>query len=477
MRWSDRRRRAMIVLAALWSLVGAGLVPAGADAALWTESAGPQDSGLLRRGEIREEPDLARLNQAFIRLAKGLRPAVVQIDVKGERGADLNPPEGHPPLPPGERPAVGSGLILSTDGYILTNFHVVEQAGEIEVQLMDDRKFPAKVVGRDARTDLALLKVEATGLPILPLGDSDKLEVGELVFAIGNPFGLEHSVSLGIVNRKGRALGSSGAFDEYIQTDASVNPGNSGGPLINMRGEVIGINTAIIPNRRVAFAIPINLAKSLLPELHTRGRIAWGFLGVSIQELTQDLAKAMGFPETKGALVNNVLAGQPAEAAGIKRGDIIVAFDGKPISNVRALQRAVSFTSVGKQVEVQLFRGGKLETVTVKVGEAAPAERQASAVPTRRDLGMTVEELDAEKAKKFKLREGEEGLVVSDVAKGGPAASVGVRAGDLIREVNRREVRSLEGYRSALRQGEGEVDLFLLKRGEAYVYVAVKPKT
>jgi len=438
-----------------------------AQAALWTEPG----------GVTREDPDLIRLNQAMIRLAKSLRPAVVQIGVSGEKGGEQELPQDHPPVPPGERPRVGSGIILTADGFILTNQHVIEQAGEIEVQLMDDRKFPATVVGKDARTDLALLKVDASGLPVLPLGDSDKLEVGELVLAIGNPFGLEHSVSLGIVSRKGRALGSAGTFTDYIQTDASVNPGNSGGPLLNLRGEVIGINTAVIPNRQVAFAIPINLAKSLLPELQARGRIAWGFLGVSIQDVTQELAKAMGVPEAKGALVNNVLAGQPAEAAGMKRGDIILQFDGKVIANVRALQRAVSFTAVGKQVEIQIFRGGKLETLTVKVGEAAMAERRAAAAPARRDLGMTVEELDAEKVKRFKLREGEEGLVVSDVAKGGPASSAGIRAGDLIREVNRREVRSLEGYRSALRRDEGEVDLFLLQRGQSHIYVAVKPKT
>lgn len=466
MNWGNRCRRAAVALAAFLSIVGTGLAPVRAEAALWTESAA-----------AREDPELARLNQALIRLVKSLRPAVVEIDVRGAKGADVNLPEGHPPLPPGERPAVGSGIILTPDGYVLTNQHVIEQAGEIEVKLVDERKFPARVVGRDARTDLALLKVEATDLPVLPLGDSDELETGEMVLAVGHPFGLEQSVSLGIVNRKGRALGGSRAFDEYIQTDASVNPGNSGGPLLNMRGEAIGVNTAIIPNRRVAFAIPINLAKSLLPQLQTRGRIAWGFLGVSIQELTQDLAKAMAYPETGGVLVNHVLSGQPAEAAGIKRGDIILAFDGKPVRDVRALQRAVSFTSVGKEVEIRIFRGGRLETVTVKVGEAATAERQAAAPPARRDLGMTVEELDADKAKKFKLREGEEGLVVSDVARGGPAAGAGVRAGDLIREVNRREVRSLEGFRSALRPGEGEADLFLLQRGETYVYVAVKPKT
>lgn len=468
MRWKSRCGLAVIVLAAVWSLAGVGLVPARADAALWTEPSGAESRG---------DPDLIRLDQAFIRLAKSLRPAVVQINVQAERGTSYNLPEGHPPLSPGERQSVGSGIILSADGYVLTNHHVVEQAGEIEVQFMDDRKFPARVVGKDARTDLALLKIEASGLPVLPLGDSDKLEVGELVLAIGNPFGLDHSVSLGIISRKGRALGSPEAFDDYIQTDASVNPGNSGGPLLNMRGEVIGITTAIIPNRRVAFAIPVNLAKSLLPELQTRGRIAWGFLGVSIQDLTQDLAKAMGFQETKGVLVNNVLSGQPAESAGIKRGDIIVAFGGKPVSDVRALQRAVGFSSVGKQVEVQIFRRGKAETVTVVIGEAGAAERRPSAAPARRDLGLTIEELDAEKAKRFKLREDEEGLVVTDVTKAGPAASAGVRAGDLIREVNRRDVRSLESYRSALRTGDAEVDLFLLKRGEAYVYVAVKPKT
>ena len=256
-----------------------------------------------------------------------------------------------------------------------------------------------------------------------------------------------------------------------------MNPGNSGGPLLNMRGEVIGINTAVIPNRRVAFAIPVNLAKTLLPDLQAKGRVAWGFLGVSIQDLNQELAKALGVQDAKGALVNNVLSGQPAEMAGIKRGDVILQLDGKPVANVRSLQRAVSFTPVGKQVEVQVLRQGKVEAVRASVGEAVTVERQASVAPPRRDMGMTVEELDGEKAKKFKLREDEEGLVVTDVARGGPAFSAGIRAGDLVREVNRRSVRSLENYRGALRRGDGEMDLFLLRRGEAYLYVAVKPKT
>ncbi len=440
-----------------------------ARAGLWSESVA---------AGAHEDPDLVRMNQALTRLAKTLRPAVVLINASMDKRVSAELPEGHPPVGP-ERPAVGSGIILSSDGYLLTNNHVSDQAGEIEVQLMDNRTFPAKVVGRDSRTDLALLKIEARELPVLPLGNSDTLEVGELVLAIGNPFGLDHSVSMGIVSRKGRAPGGSDAFDDYIQTDASVNPGNSGGPLINMRGEVVGINTAVIPNRRVAFAIPVNLAKTLLPQLQTQGRVSWGFLGVSIQDLTKDLAKAVGVSEAKGALVNNILAGQPAEAAGIKRGDVILSFDGQPVPNVRTLQRAVSFTPVGRQVQVQIYRAGKLETLTVRVGEAGGGEHQVpvSTAPPPRDLGMTVDKLDQEKAKKFKLAEDEEGLVVTDVTKSGPAAGAGVRVGDVIREVNRREVRSVDGFRSVLRRGDGEVDLFLIKRGDAYVYVAVKPRT
>ncbi len=454
----------VVLLAAVWGLAAVILRPAPSTAALWTE----------RAGAVREDPDLSRMNQALVQLVKGLRPAVVQIGVKADVGQDL--PKDHPPIPPSERPRLGSGIVLTADGYILTNQHVVSEASDVEVQLVDGRTFPAKVMGADERTDLALLKVEATGLPTLALGDSDRLDIGELVLAVGNPFGLEDAVSLGVVSRMGRAPGG-GAFVDYIQTDASVNPGNSGGPLVNMRGEVIGINTAVIPNRRVAFAIPINLAKRLLPQLQATGRVAWGFLGIGIQDLSRELAQAVGSPEAKGVLVNNVLPGQAAEGAGVKRGDVIITFDGTPIGNVQALQRAVSFTAVGKAVEIRVIRGGRMETLTAKVGEAAVSEGRAAATPARRELGLTVEELNAERAKQFKLREDEVGLVVTDVAKGGPAASAGLRAGDLIREVNRRTVRTVEGYRSALTHEEGGLDLLLVQRGEGYVYVAVKPKT
>lgn len=460
---------------ALWGaflLLLAPLAPAVAGAA--GAAAPPWSEGTPG---LPADPDLARLNRSLSLLAERLRPAVVQIGVAPEAEERDLPPE-HPPLPPGERPRVGSGFIIHRSGYIVTNNHVVEDAAEVEVHLTAERKLPAKVVGRDARTDLALLKIEAPeDLPAIPLGDSDALAVGELVLAIGNPFGLDHAVSLGIVSRKGRGLGASGPFDDYIQTDASINPGNSGGPLVNIRGEAVGIATAVIPNRRVGFAIPINLAKALLPELQERGRIAWGFLGVGIQGVTPDLAKELGLPLLKGALVNNVLAGYPAQEAGIKRGDVIVSFDGKPIEDVRALQRAVGRSPVGKPVEVRVYRGGQLQSVAVTVGEMRGDRRGGGVAPSRRELGLVVEELDAEKAKRFKLPEEEGGLVVTEVAKGGAAAQAGIRAGDLVKEVNRREIKSLETYRRALkREAAGEADLFLLKRGESFFYVAVRPK-
>ena len=334
----------------------------------------------------------------------------------------------------------------------------------------------ATVVGRDARTDLALLKIDPPRpLTALPLGDSDSLKVGELVLAIGNPFGLDYSVTMGVVSRKGRALGAIGPYDEYIQTDAAINPGNSGGPLLNLRGEVMGINTATVPNRRVGFAIPINLAKTLLPELKEHGKIRWGFLGVSIQELTPTLAKALGVEGTKGVLVNQAVPGQPAQQAGLRQGDIIVGFDGMTIVDVRDLQRKVGRTPIGKSSVVTVVRNGKADEFSVRIGEL-PEQRVAAAEAPKKELGLTVEVLDQEKAKKFKLKE-EEGLVVTDIAKNGPAARAGLQPGDLVKEVNQRPVSSLDEYSRYLGEPIKEgIDLFLIKRGSAVFYVAVRSK-
>jgi serine protease Do len=294
---------------------------------------------------------------------------------------------------------------------------------------------------------------------------------------VGNPFGLEATVTIGLVSRKGRGMGGSGPFDDFIQTDAAINPGNSGGPLVNIRGEVVGINTAVIPNRSIGFAIPVNLVKTVLPALKERGRVAWGFLGVGVQSLSPAVARALGRQETDGVLVNNVMPGLPAEVAGIRRGDLILKFNGTPVKDVAALQRAVSLTAVGTAAQVEVLRGGTPQTLTVTVGEFRQAAAEAP-VPERRAeaaLGLTVEELDAEKAKKFKVKE-QEGLVVAAVQEGGPAAAAGLRAGDLVAEVNRTEVRALPEYRRALKIEKGAVNLLLIKRGDAYLYVALEPK-
>jgi serine protease Do len=420
--------------------------------------------------------ELRQLSDALSKLVEGLRPSVVQVGIIDKRDIEQELPPGHPEIPD-ERPRVGSGFIIHPDGYVVTNQHVVARSNRVEVELFGGEKVVATVVGRDARTDLALLKIDPPRpLTALPLGDSDALKVGELVLAIGNPFGLDYSVTMGVVSRKGRAFGAGGPYDEYIQTDAAINPGNSGGPLLNLRGEVIGINTATMPNRRVGFAIPINLAKTLLPELKELGKIRWGFLGVSIQELTPALAQALGVDGRKGALVSSVLPGQPAEEAGLRPGDIIVEFDAMTIADVRDLQRKVGRTLIGKTSLIKVLRRGKEEEFSIRVGEYTDRTVAAAAEPSKKDLGLTVETLDQGKAKEFKLKE-ERGLVVTGVAKNGPAAHAGLRPGDLIKEVNQQPVSSIEEYRRLLGESrKGDIDLFLIKRGDSVLYVAVRSK-
>jgi serine protease Do len=419
--------------------------------------------------------ELRRLSDALSKLVERLRPSVVQVGIIDKRDIEQELPPGHPEIPD-ERPRVGSGFIIHPDGYVVTNQHVVARSSRVEVELFGGEKAVATVVGRDARTDLALLKIDPPRpLTALPLGDSDALKVGELVLAIGNPFGLDYSVTMGVVSRKGRAFGAGGPYDEYIQTDAAINPGNSGGPLLNLRGEVIGINTATMPNRRVGFAIPINLAKTLLPELKALGKIRWGYLGVSIQELTPTLAQALGVDGRKGALVSSVLPGQSAEEAGLRSGDIIVGFDAVTIADVGDLQRKVGRTPIGKTSSITVIRKGKEEGFSIRVGEFSD-RMVAAAEPSKKDLGLTVETLDRGKAKEFKLKE-ERGLVVTEVAKNGPAAHAGLRSGDLIKEVNQQPVSSIEEYRRLLGESmKGDIDLFLIKRGDSVLYVAVRSK-
>ncbi len=380
-------------------------------------------------------------------------------------------------VPPKEFPqkSLGSGFIIDEQGYILTNNHVIEKAEEIKVILSDEKEFDAEVVGRDPKTDIALIKIETTK-PLEPvkMGDSGKLRVGEWVIAIGNPFGLEHTVTAGIVSAKGRVIGS-GPYDDFIQTDASINLGNSGGPLINMRGEVVGINTAIIAGGQgIGFAIPINMAKEILSQLKEKGEVTRGWLGVMIQKVTPELAKQFDLEKAAGALVSQVMDDSPAEKAGIEREDIIIEFDQKKINQMRELPRIVANTPVGKRVEVKVIRQGKERKLSVVVGElkeekVAKAEERLAA---EKELGLTVQELTPEIAKHLGISE-RSGVLVSEVKAGSPAQRAGIRRGDVIKEIDRQPIEDLKAYKQQMAKLKEKGDILMLIQREENTFFVV----
>src|SRR5207245_307975 len=344
-------------------------------------------------------------------------------------------------VPPRVQRGVGAGFVGNADGYVVTNNHVVDGATEIRVKLADGRELAGRVVGRDPRTDLALLKVDAHGLPTIPLGDSAALKVGEPVMAIGNPFGLEQTVTTGIVSATGRVIGE-GPYDDFIQTDASINPGNSGGPLTNGRGQAVGINTAIVSRSGgsvgIGFAIPVNLAKPVVSQLASAGHVTRGWLGVGIQPLTADLAKSFRLSQTDGALVTSVSAGSPAAKAGLKQGDVIVEYDGRPVGRAGDLPRAVAETPVGRAVPVKVVRDGKPLTLTATVGRLEEArEAKAEPAPGEPALGVTARTLTPTVAQQLGLRE-QRGVLVVGVNDGSRAEAAGLKAGDIIAEVDHR---------------------------------------
>lgn len=319
--------------------------------------------GLWQEGPlVQVDPDIARLNQTLARLAEQLRPAVVQIRVAGPQ-ARLSLGSRQP------RRTQGSGFLISRDGYIITAQHVVGEGSQVEVVLADGKRLHGQVLGRDRRIDLALIKVEgASDLPFLPLGDSDRLKLGELVMALGSPFGVDYSVSLGIVGRRGISDETPSPAFEFIQTDAAVNPGNSGGPLVDMAGQVVGVTTMAARGGSLGFAVPINLVKAFLPQLLEKGSITWGWLGVQIEEVNGELAELEGLPVGTGVFVNAVLPGQPAAEGGILPGDIILSIDGVPINSPKDLIRVVSTSPVGKEVRITLRRKGQELQVSVRIG-------------------------------------------------------------------------------------------------------------
>lgn len=372
--------------------------------------------------------------------------------------------------------ALGSGMIIDTEGLILTNNHVVEKADEIKIRTDAQKDYDAKVVGRDPKTDLALIQVtpDKDFPKPVKLGNSDAIRVGDWVMAVGNPFGLGHTVTAGIISAKGRVIGA-GPYDDFLQTDAAINPGNSGGPLFDMNGEVVGVNTAIVAQGQgIGFAIPINLAKEILVQLKT-GKVIRGWLGIMIQDITPELAKSFDIQETKGVIVADLVADGPAEKAGLKRGDVITRLNGREVDNAHALSRMVASTAPETNVALQVIRDGKSREIKATIGtmpadgtEAAPSKKEST-------WGLTVQNLTPELAQRFEWDATEHGVVISSVQPGSPAAEVKLRPGDLIKEINRQKIQNLKDYNQALqRVKKGESLLLLVKRGDRTFYVALK---
>jgi serine protease Do len=485
-------RKGILAVAVAALLVGSGLGIGLAGGRLQPITAGatPMVSAIVPSGAP----------ASFADLAAKLSPSVVNIKVtKVEKveGPGFTGPEGFGPnspfgdffgqffreMPQGPREfrqqGAGSGFIISKDGLIVTNNHVVEGAKELMVTLANKEEYPAKIVGRDSKTDIAVIKVEAKGtLSAAPLGDSDRLRVGEWVLAVGNPFGLSNTVTAGIVSAKGRVIGA-GPYDDFIQTDASINPGNSGGPLFNLQGEVVGVNTAILPNGQgIGFAIPVDIVKSLLPQLETKGQVTRGYLGVSVQDITPELAKSLNLKDTKGALVAGVTKGSPAEAAGIKQGDVIVRFDGKDLTDMHSLPALVAAIPIDKEVAVAILRDGAEQTLKVKVGKmpGEPTEAAGPSEPSQGKWGLALRDLDGRTAQRLGVTPGS-GVLVASVQSGSPAERGGIRSGDVILEVNRQKVTSVKEVQTAAQkqQDNGSL-LLLLRRGDASLFAALELK-
>jgi serine protease Do len=366
--------------------------------------------------------------------------------------------------------SLGSGFIIDREGFIVTNNHVVENADQIKVRLADEREFDAKIIGRDSKTDLALIKIDdAKQISPLKMGDSEKLEVGSWVLAVGSPFGLEQTVTAGIVSAKGRFIGA-GPYDDFIQTDASINPGNSGGPLLNMNAEVVGINTAIVAQGQgIGFAIPVNLAQNIIAQLKEHGSVTRGWMGVGIQDLTPELAQYYGIKDQKGVLVTQIFPGDPADKAGIKTKDVIIAVDGKPVGTSRELSSAVAGMAVGKEVPVRILRDGKEQTVKVQLAERKDTEQAARGqTPETEELGIRAVDLNPETARRFGVDENEKGVLVAAVKSGSKADQAGLQQGDIIKEVNRAAVQSANEMKAEFGKAKsGEAVSFLVKRGTA----------
>ncbi|MCX8071656.1 MAG: DegQ family serine endoprotease [Candidatus Binatia bacterium] len=427
---------------------------------------------------------LSSVPESFSSVAKAARPVVVNIysmRVVRVPGSTGDPVEDFfrqffgPGLPyrAQRQQSLGSGFIISSDGYIVTNAHVVALAQQIRVRLATREEYDAKIVGVDQKTDIALLKIRPKApLPAAKLGDSDSLEVGDWVVAVGNPFGLASTVTAGIVSAKDRVIGA-GPYDDFIQTDASINPGNSGGPLLNLRGEVVGINSAIFSRSGgsigIGFAIPINLAKKVIDELREHGRVIRGWLGVSIQDVTADMVEAFGLDRPRGALVVEVEPGSPADRSGIRRGDVIVEFNGVPIEESRQLSARIAELPVGRSVGVVLLRDGRERRLTVTIAESLEEGQLSRPSSAAREWGLVLTDLTAQLADRFRIPRNVRGALIREIIPGSPADRSGLQPGDVIRQVDRTPVTSAATCERALARA-GDSVLLLVQRGQASGY-------
>ena len=482
------KRSTLVFLLLMAVVIGAGLGTWGAGAVDLAKPIPSRPKAVGLQGPV-VPAALPVPSGSFSQVAETVAPAVVNINTVSRGPSGRTPIEeffgeeffrrffGEVPEREQVQKSLGSGVIVDPSGIVLTNAHVVERATDIEAVTADGKKHRAKVVGIDRRTDLAVLRLQGGGpYPAAALGDSDKLKVGDWVLAIGSPFGLQQTVTAGIISAKGRSIGQ-GLFDDFLQTDAAINPGNSGGPLVNMSGEVVGINSAILSrsggNVGIGFSIPVNMAKRIYTELAARGKVTRGWLGVSIQPLTPELAKGFGLREAKGVLISDVVQDSPAERAGIAAGDIITEFDKKKVDTPQDLQKAVAATAPGKGVPIKVWRDKTEKTLEIKIGET-PDENVAlkSTNKGRTMLGLDVRPITPDIARQLNLRGGE-GVLVFSVDDDSPAAEAGLQRGDVIREVNRQRVRTLQDYERATKEvKEGDRVTVLLQRGQQSLYVA-----
>jgi len=447
------------------------------------------------------------LSEAFAATSKKAMPAVVSIRIrKTIETSPMETPFGYNDpfggfgddflrkffgnrLPQQQTPqkyieqGLGSGFIISKDGYILTNNHVVGNVDKITVQLQDGRKFEnAKLIGTDPETEVALIKIEGDNFPVLPMGDSDKIEIGDWVIAIGNPFGLSETVTVGVISAVGRSNVGIAAYENFIQTDAAINPGNSGGPLINLDGQAIGINTAIYSESGgymgIGFAIPINMARSIEEQLKKYGKVTRGYLGIYGQDLTPDMARLLGLKSSQGIIVTTVEKGSPADKAGIESHDVFLEINGKKIESYDSFRNEVAMLKPGTEVTLLVSRGGKTSDFTVTLGERPPTEVAQGNQPvtppqSQQTMGIQVQNLTKDLADRFGYTLGE-GVIVTRVVQGGPAAEAGIQPGDLIQSVNRQSVSNVDEFERAVSRAKGNKILLLIKRGEYSQFVVVQ---